>query len=139
MSFLGFTSTRLGSEVSCPMTLPEKTQRNQCSLNPRSLDYESNTLPLSHVGPSKIERIDCMVFNATSTIFQLYHSGQYTFPGVLLHINAGLDNNGIGIFSLTSLGLPFIEVMAGFEYTIGEINITPTVAYALFHHQMSFS
>ena len=29
----------------------EKTQRIQCGSNPRPLDYESNTLPLSHVGP----------------------------------------------------------------------------------------
>ena len=32
----------------------EKTQRIQCSSNPEPLDYESNTLPLSHVGPRKI-------------------------------------------------------------------------------------
>ena len=31
-------------------------------------------------------------------------------------------------FSLTSRGLPFIEVMAGFENTVGEINVMPTVA-----------
>ena len=35
-----------------------------------------------------------------------------------VHTNAGLDNNGIAFFSLTSRGLPFIEVMAGFEYTV---------------------
>ena len=29
----------------------EKTQRIQCGSNPGPLDYESNTLPLSHVGP----------------------------------------------------------------------------------------
>ena len=29
----------------------EKTQRIQCSSNPGPLDYESNTLPLSHEGP----------------------------------------------------------------------------------------
>ena len=29
----------------------ESTQRIQCSSNPGSLDYDSNTLPLSHVGP----------------------------------------------------------------------------------------
>ena len=32
-------------------------------------------------------------------------------------------------FSLTSRGLPFIEVIAGFEYTVGEMNVMPTVAY----------
>ena len=50
-AFLGFTSTRLGSEVSCPRTLPKKTHRIQWGSNPGPLDYESNTLPLSHVGP----------------------------------------------------------------------------------------
>ena len=30
----------------------EKTQRIQCGSNPGPLDYESNTLPLSHAGPS---------------------------------------------------------------------------------------
>ena len=30
----------------------EKTQRIQYSSNPGPLDYESNTLPLSHAGPS---------------------------------------------------------------------------------------
>ena len=29
----------------------EKTQRIQCGSNPGPLDYESKTLPLSHVGP----------------------------------------------------------------------------------------
>ena len=38
-------------EVSCPRTLPWKTQRIKCGLNPGSLDYESNTLPLSHAAP----------------------------------------------------------------------------------------
>ena len=40
-----------GSEVSCPKTLPRKTQRIQCGSNPGPLIYESNTLPLSHAGP----------------------------------------------------------------------------------------
>ena len=31
----------------------EKTQRIQCGSNPGPLDYESNTLPLSHAGPLK--------------------------------------------------------------------------------------
>ena len=46
-----------------------------------------------------------------------------------IHTNAGLDNDGIGFFSLTSRGLPFMEVMAGFKYTIEEMNIVRTVAY----------
>ena len=40
-----------GSAVSCPRTLPWKTQRIQCGSNPGPLDYDSNTLPLSHTGP----------------------------------------------------------------------------------------
>ena len=43
-----------GSEVSCTRTLPQKTQRIQCGSNPGPLDYESNTLPLSHAGPLKM-------------------------------------------------------------------------------------
>ena len=42
-----------GSEVSCPMT--RKNQRIQCCSNPGLLDYESNTLPLSHAGPRLID------------------------------------------------------------------------------------
>ena len=36
MSFLGFTSTRLGSEVSCPRTLPRKSPEDQLRLEPRT-------------------------------------------------------------------------------------------------------
>ena len=35
----------------------------------------------------------------------------------------------ITFLSLTSRGLPFIEVMAGLEYTVGERIVIPTVAY----------
>ena len=42
-----------GSEVSCPRTLPQKTQRTQCGSNPAPLDEESNTLPLTHAVPLK--------------------------------------------------------------------------------------
>ena len=34
-------------------TPTKKTQRIQCGSNPGPVDYESNTLPLSHVGPRK--------------------------------------------------------------------------------------
>ena len=37
-----------GSEVSCPRTLPRKTQTIQCDLNQGPLYYQSNALPLSH-------------------------------------------------------------------------------------------
>ena len=33
----------------------EKTQKIQCSSNPGPLAYESNTLPLSHVGPARTD------------------------------------------------------------------------------------
>ena len=36
MSFLGFTSTRLGSEVSCPRTIPRKDPDNPVWLEPRT-------------------------------------------------------------------------------------------------------
>ena len=35
MSSLGFTSTRLGSEVSCPRTLPRKNLKDPVRLEPR--------------------------------------------------------------------------------------------------------
>ena len=54
MSFLGFTVLDWGSEVSCPGTLPRKTQRIQCGSNQGPLDYESNTSPQSHAGPQHI-------------------------------------------------------------------------------------
>ena len=37
----------------------EKSQRIQCGSNPGTLDYKSNTLPLSHVGPRFIQRQPC--------------------------------------------------------------------------------
>ena len=36
VSFLGFTSTRLGSEVSCPRTLPRKNPEDTVQLEPRT-------------------------------------------------------------------------------------------------------
>ena len=41
---------------------------------------------------------------------------------------ARLHNNGIAFFSLTSRGLPFIEMMAGFENPVREINVMSTCA-----------
>ena len=40
----------LGSEVSCPWTLLKKIPRIQCGSHSGSLDYKSNTFPLSHTG-----------------------------------------------------------------------------------------
>ena len=51
MSFL--VSPVLGwySELSCPRTIPRKNPEDPVWLEPRTLDYESNTLPLSHARP----------------------------------------------------------------------------------------
>ena len=54
MSFLGFTSTRLGSEVSCPRTFPRKNSEDPVRLQPGPLDDKSNTLPLGRAGPLKL-------------------------------------------------------------------------------------
>ena len=43
--------------------------------------------------------------------------------------NASLHTNGIVFFSLTSQHLPSIEVMAGFECIVTEMNVTLTIAY----------
>ena len=62
-----------GSEVSCPRTLPWKTQRIQCGLNPGPLYYESNTLPLSHAGnrppPPKKKKKRKRFYRSTITIW----------------------------------------------------------------------
>ena len=52
----------------------EKTQRIQCGSNPGPLDYESNTLPLSHAGPEKLEYdslTSCMLKPKGNTVPQL--------------------------------------------------------------------
>ena len=53
-SCLSWVSPVLGWALKCLAQghSQEKTQRIQCSSNPEPLDYESNTLPLSHAGPS---------------------------------------------------------------------------------------
>ena len=57
MSFLGFTITRLGAlKCLAQRHSHEKTQRIQCCSNPGPLDYESNTLPLSHARPLRRRR-----------------------------------------------------------------------------------
>ena len=52
-SCLSWVSPVLGWALKCLAQghSHEKTQRIQCGSNPGPLDYESNTLPLSHVGP----------------------------------------------------------------------------------------
>ena len=53
LSMLSWVSPVLGWALKCLAQghSREKTQRIQCGSNPGPLDYESNTLPLSHVGP----------------------------------------------------------------------------------------
>ena len=52
-SCLSWVSPVLGWALKCLARghSHEKTQRIQCGSNPGLLDYESNTLPLSHAGP----------------------------------------------------------------------------------------
>ena len=52
-SCLSWVSPVLGWALKCLAQghSHEKTERIQCGLNPGPLDYESNTLPLSHAGP----------------------------------------------------------------------------------------
>ena len=46
----------------------EKTQRIQCGSNPGPLDYESNTLPLSHAGPRRfLKFLLCCYGNQSSS------------------------------------------------------------------------
>ena len=53
-SYLSWASPVLGWALKCLAQghSHEKTQRIKCGSNPGPLDYESNTLPLSHAGPS---------------------------------------------------------------------------------------
>ena len=55
-SCLSWVSPVLGWALKCLVQghSREKTQRIQCCSNPGPLDYESNTLPLSHAGPWSI-------------------------------------------------------------------------------------
>ena len=63
-----------GSEVSCPRTLPRKKPR-ELRLELKILDYESNTLQLSHAGPLCV--IDpCDVKQAAKYHCKKYRPGQ---------------------------------------------------------------
>jgi hypothetical protein len=46
-----------------------------------------------------------------------------------VHTNAGLDSNGIAFFALKSRGFPFIELMAGFGFTVEKRKVMPIAAY----------
>ena len=64
-----------GSEVSCPRTLPRKNQRIQCGSNPGHVDYQSNTLPMSHTGPPLWEKKKLLIMSN----FSFSHSVFYPF------------------------------------------------------------
>ena len=51
----------------------EKTQRTQCGSNPGPPDYESNTLPLSHVGPVKnVQKYSNCINPSLSSVKKFY-------------------------------------------------------------------
>ena len=56
---LSWVSPVLGWALKCLVQghSHEKTQRIQCGSNPGPLDYESNTLPLSRMGPLEVRRM----------------------------------------------------------------------------------
>ena len=68
----------------------EKTPRIQCSSNPGPLDYESNTLPLSHSGPSSL--FSCNLL--TSVMHSLLKS-KTTAPNFLERIHLSIVNRPI--------------------------------------------
>ena len=90
MSFLGFTSTRLGSEVSCPRTLPRKNQEDPVRLEPRTtglrvkhFNFEPCGTPFElkiSVGVENIEEID----NILSFSFNVFKSLPFRWQNVLL-------------------------------------------------------
>ena len=91
-AFLGFTSTRLGSEVSCPRTLPRKNPEDPVQLKPRTpgllvkhftteprgtLSFEPNLAkPYSSVGSIADLRTGCCWFDP--------RLGQYSFRGLMI-------------------------------------------------------
>ena len=69
-SCLSWVSPVLGWALKCLAQghSHEKTKRIQCSSNPGPLDYESNTLPLSHVRPAHANG------DKTQALLTLYHT-----------------------------------------------------------------
>ena len=65
MSFLGFTSTRLGLRSVLPKNTPTKKPEDPVRLQLRPLDYVSNILPLSHAGPLRNIRKKFLYNNGT--------------------------------------------------------------------------
>ena len=53
VSFLCVTSTRMGLWIFLTKDTPRENPGHPARLEPRALDYESSTLPLSHEGPRK--------------------------------------------------------------------------------------
>ena len=77
-----------GSEVSSPRTLSRKTQRIQCGSNPGPLDYELNTLLLSHAGPHDKGRVKknlfiILMFSINDSSFCIQNTNAQRF--IILH------------------------------------------------------
>ena len=84
-----------GSEVFCPRTYLRKTKRIQRGSNPGPLDYESNTLPLSHGGPQyNIVNRNSFVMGWCITILCLYNVQTLR---IVLHSTIDLLQNLSGI------------------------------------------
>ena len=73
------------SELSWPRTLPRKTQSVHCSSNPRPLECESNTLPLSHTGS-----LIFIIYRVENILDKGYDAGYQYFR--LLQHSAILNN-----------------------------------------------
>ena len=58
-AFLGFTSTRLGSEVSCPRTLPGKNPEDLMRLEPRTPGLQVKHLTTERCGTLCGKRRKC--------------------------------------------------------------------------------
>ena len=60
MSFLGFTSTRLGSEVSCPRTLPRKNPEDPVRLEPRNPGLRVKHFTIEPRGTGSFVRVNSL-------------------------------------------------------------------------------
>ena len=87
MSFLGFTSTRLGSEVSLPRTVPRKNPEDLVLLEPTTLDCKSRP-SMKSIDPIQPALTwpetfrYCLIFNmckdeSTSSLSQLFKKGRF--------------------------------------------------------------
>ena len=76
-SCLSWVSPVLGLKCLAQGHSHEKTRRIQCGSNPGPLDYESNTLPLSHMGPT----MSCIRIPLSK------HKSVYWYLSVMRHKN----------------------------------------------------